>query len=588
MYKFIIIDRQKGNFNERIKILKKKFSPDEIPVLSEDGGGIWETPNETIAKSFIKMGICETLKQKEDRLKNEKLANSILSNQEDEPITLEAATEDLSDFAEYFHDLATEQKYFQRKDNHKIMSFRDIDILITSYFESINKNSSGLIRELARRMESRAHENGVEMFTRFGIKDDNIYYQLNNEKCVEIKLDGWNIIDIQSRDIKFRPIIAKSNQVEPIHTDKNISEFINLFRCGSHKEEILVSGALISGVVPKIPSPLINIVAPHSSGKSKIANRIKLTIDPIEKSEQGFLLPNTKRDLILTLSQHPCFILDNISNIRDSLSDIISAAITGASVPDRKLYTDDDLLIKSLYTFVVFTGITDNVKLADLRARTIDLNVTYSEDQTMSERELTNEFNSQLPELLGCIFNHVVEYLNYDTDVIPPNKYRMIDYYKILKIIEPHFSLNINEILFDDMCEKSLENIYNESIGRYLINKLVHDGTGDIGCILMGENENEYMNMTQLFNMMKGDQHSDALYANSATMGKGFIRIESDLKKYGITRIQKSLKSNLFKFEYIPQEGKYQLYSIDEVDEVNELGEIDEFDDVENFNGFKI
>ena len=559
-YKFIIIKGHKGSYNAELKNIKDNYSKVDMPHLLKGGGGkIMVSSNVDLVEHLETYGIVTTKIDEYQLLQH--------SNEEKQkPIALDAATEGLLNYADFFSDMVTEKMYAQIKGDNKIKPFQHIEVVITQYFESINENSSSLIQELKRRLISRAQDNEVEMFTRIGSKNGNIYYQLDVNKCVEITSEGWSIIDISSRDIKFRPIKGKADQVEPIHTDKNIKDFIDLFRCSSEEEEFFVSGVLISGMIPGTPTPLINIVCPQGSGKTAVANRFKLVIDPIINDAQGFLLPTTKRDLILTLSQHPCFILDNLSNVKDNLSDIISASITGASVPDRRLYTDDELLIKSLYVFVVFTGITDSVKMADLRARTVDLNVTYNKAQTMGATAFMSEFTTALPELLGCIFNHVVEYLNYEGDVMPPKKYRMVDYYKILKIIEDLYDVDTDDMICNDMTDKSFDNIYNESIGRYLVNKLISEGSDGIGGVLLTDNDDMYMNMSQLLNMMKHDQHSDSLYANSNTLGKGFIRIEEDLRKYGIIRTRKTPKSNLYKFEYLPESAD-SLINDDDIEE---------------------
>lgn len=548
------LTKMRGDFKRLNQHLKQQPEPTHIPVRS--GKNTWVTPDKDVFDRFIRLGICETVKQRNERIDKLRDDRQVALEEKLEklPITLEEATEGLCNYAEYFVDIATDQMYIQEK-NGIITSFKKISVIITKYFEHINENSSVLHQELSRRMEARALTNQFEMFTRMGFTNGNVYYQLDNTRCVEITFEGWNIIDSVSKNIKFRPVKGKRDQVTPIETDKNISDFMDLFRCKFDSERFTIAGALIAGMLPHIDHPVINVYGDKGSGKSTIANGVKLTIDPVIFEKQGFQIPNTKRELLLALSQHPCMILDNLSYIKDSLSDIISAAVTGVSIPNRKLYTDDDMLILSMHTFAIITGLVDNIKLADLRSRSVKLTVHYTKKQSMTSEQLRTEFDTQLPEMLGAIFNHVAEYLDCPKDFKPPSGYRLTDYYKILCIISGHFGLVYDDVesMFAQKLDENREiDIYTESIGRFLIDRLVGSGTSGIGKWLLNSDGNKYFTMSKLHAFMR-EKKADNQYHNATTLGKGFARVSNDLALYGITMERKSPKSNVFTITYAPE-----------------------------------
>ena len=146
-HNFHIIKGKVGLYNKQIKRLMKEYRMFDEPVPA--GSDIFKTPHQKFVKYMCDIGICETTKQRKLRIHTESVAAEIISTSKvDERISLEDATAGLLEYADYFTDIATDQKYVQRKDDNNIVPFNNVEMIITSYFASSPKRRTGIVDSL--------------------------------------------------------------------------------------------------------------------------------------------------------------------------------------------------------------------------------------------------------------------------------------------------------------------------------------------------------------------------------------------------------------------------------------------------------
>ena len=84
---------------------------------------------------------------------------------------------------------------------------------------------------------------------------------------------------------------------------------------------------------------------------------------------------------------------DNITSIRDWLSDILSRAVTGEGFTKRKLYTDDEDILFAYRRLLILTGIGLVVTKPDLLDRSLIIGVERIPDsERIPEEQLDADF----------------------------------------------------------------------------------------------------------------------------------------------------------------------------------------------------
>src|SRR6185436_14733598 len=112
---------------------------------------------------------------------------------------------------------------------------------------------------------------------------------------------------------------------------------------------------------------------------------------------------------------------DNISTIRDSISDQLCRAVSGSGSSKRALYTDDDDIIHTFKRIVGFNGINLGATKPDLLDRGLIIELErIDETRQLKPEDLMKQFEELRPQLLGYIFDILVKVLNWKNDANSP------------------------------------------------------------------------------------------------------------------------------------------------------------------------
>lgn len=119
-------------------------------------------------------------------------------------------------------------------------------------------------------------------------------------------------------------------------------------------------------------------------------------------------------NLFNSVSHNYITYFDNISIVKEWISDVICRAVTGSGFSKRQLYTDDEDIIYHFLRCIGLNGINMGATKADLLDRSIIilLERILKEKRKRSE-EIWKKFNEIKSQLLGYIFDIIVKVLNY-------------------------------------------------------------------------------------------------------------------------------------------------------------------------------
>lgn len=338
----------------------------------------------------------------------------------------------LGSTAKYFTD-ETNEPYaaFEIDGHYELMAVRKrrFQLYLTKlYFDENNSapDPKALTQALSV-LEVRAvfSESEHKLIYRVGFHDEAIYYDLANKKHEIVRITPGKceivnnslILFLRGRSMKsqvcpdfsvtpselfalfekhFRVKSAKNNSDDPIVQPKDDMK----------KNLILFAVYLVSCFIPAINHTILIIHGEKGAAKTTTMRLIKALVDP-EKTDV-LSMPTSKLDLVVTLSNRYMAAFDNLGNLSAEKSDLLCMAATGGSFSKRKLYSDDDENIISFRRCIILNGINIVTNRPDLLDRAILQELPrISPGKRKTEQEVFDEFDKDLPKMLGGIFNTI-------------------------------------------------------------------------------------------------------------------------------------------------------------------------------------
>jgi len=206
--------------------------------------------------------------------------------------------------------------------------------------------------------------------------------------------------------------------------------------------------------------PILVLIAEQGASKSTTCKLIiRSLLDPGLMGIQGF--PTNRQDMVIAANHTHILIYDNLRYLSKKWSDTLCIASTGGMDPTRKLYTDQELVNHPFQVPLVLNGIHDFIEEPDLASRCVRLELnSIPEDMRRDEKEFTEEFNADLPE----IFKGILELTGKILEKLPTAKVthpeRMLGYVRYLASAE--------EVL--GMAPSKLQSVYSS-----ILNDAQHD-----------------------------------------------------------------------------------------------------------------
>jgi hypothetical protein len=308
-----------------------------------------------------------------------------------------------------------------------------------------------------------------------------IYYDMTDSlwHVVKISSDDWGIVESTSADapIKFTRY-NQTPQVMPVHQYPAdiFDQFMNLTNVNGEQNKLLLKVYIVSLFVPGIAHVILNLHGEKGSAKTFLMWMIKQLIDP---SKPALLTIHKDRDeFIQQLSHNYVAFYDNLKRIPDWLSDEVCKAVTGIGHTKRKLYSNDDDIVYEYKRCPGFNGINVGLTEPDALDRSILIElIRILQGHRRPEAELIQEFERIKPQLLGYIFDVLVETLKIRPTVRLNNLPRMADFAlwgEAISRAMGNAPLEFINAYYENIGKQNLEAIEKHPLGQ-AIEKLYED-----------------------------------------------------------------------------------------------------------------
>jgi energy-coupling factor transporter ATP-binding protein EcfA2 len=235
--------------------------------------------------------------------------------------------------------------------------------------------------------------------------DGSYWYHLGPETYLRVDRYGQEIR--KTSDVLFRSEAdahALPMPQKPGHMT-GLTAFRELVPC-SDDDWILFVGWLLLALRPESQYMALQISGETGAGKTTLARMAGRLVDP--RGTEISDAPTSERAFYSVASHRHVMILDNVSRLRQSDSDLFCRALLGGGYLAGKLYSDLDSVSMSGTWPLVFTSISEITTQTDLLSRSILIHLpTLEESERMDEADLWMRFEAIRPLILWDLFDAI-------------------------------------------------------------------------------------------------------------------------------------------------------------------------------------
>ncbi len=238
---------------------------------------------------------------------------------------------------------------------------------------------------------------------RCGRLDGKIYIDLCNDKwqAIELSKDGYKIVD--NPPLRFRR--RKGMKALPMpESGGTIMDFRRFVNVPDERGFILVVSWLLAALSGHGPFPVLIVVGEQGTSKSTLMSLLRQLVDP--NTAPLRTLPREVRDLFIAANSAWVLAFDNLSNMKDWISDALCRLATGGGFATRTLYTDEDEMLFDAMRPIMMNGIENVAPRGDLIDRAIVLILEpIAEESRKTAKEIQADFDAAAPRILGALLD---------------------------------------------------------------------------------------------------------------------------------------------------------------------------------------
>jgi hypothetical protein len=173
---------------------------------------------------------------------------------------------------------------------------------------------------------------------------------------------------------------------------------------------------LLSALRPAGPFPILCLNGEQGSTKTTLARLARRLIDPNVADTRT--APKDETDLLIAARNGWIINLDNLSKIKDWLSDALCRIATGGGFGARQLYTNTDEVLFEAKRPIIVNGIPTLATRPDLGDRCLVLILpTMPKRKRITESTFWERFDDRAPRVLGVLLDCVVRALRGEAAV---------------------------------------------------------------------------------------------------------------------------------------------------------------------------
>lgn len=226
-------------------------------------------------------------------------------------------------------------------------------------------------------------------------------------RAVHVQPGSWTIGPHEA--VRFR----RPNAMKPLPTPRRggsiraLRRFVNV---ATDEDFLLLVAWITAALRPTGPYPVLLVEGEQGSAKSTLSRAMRHFVDPCKAPLR--CEPRDARDLAVAAGNAHVVGLDNLSSLRDWLSDALCRLATGGGFATRMLYADFDEAVFDAMRPVIINGIAAPASRPDLLDRAILLTLpTIPEAERRTERAFWSDLESAEGKILGALLDLVAEAL---------------------------------------------------------------------------------------------------------------------------------------------------------------------------------
>jgi hypothetical protein len=315
------------------------------------------------------------------------------------------------------------------RETHPVRSVRFRDWLLIRFFgEHGRAPNTQLLTDALNTIRAVAVYRGPEMpvFVRVAEHEGEVYIDLGNENwdAVRVTREGFEVVPHPPIAFVRKAGFARLPYPAGEGTIDDLRPFLNI---GSDGDFMLVAAWTAFSLSPRGPYPVLVLQGEQGSAKSTTVRVLRSLVDPAVEPLRA--LPKNERDLAIAAGNAWILAFDNLSGIRDQLSDALCRLATGGGFATRQLYTDDEEIIFSAKRPIILNGIDDIATRGDLQERSLLVSLpSIPEERRVEEAAFWEDFETAKPRIFGTLLEGVSAALRNAEAVHLERKPRMADF----------------------------------------------------------------------------------------------------------------------------------------------------------------
>ena len=281
-----------------------------------------------------------------------------------------------------------------------------------------------------------------EVHVRLASRDGAIYLDLGDEwwGAIQIDADGWRL-DVEP-PVRFRrPRGMRALPVPVPAAGEGWSALRELLHVEDEDTWVLIVAWLIGTLHPSGPYPVLALAGEQGTAKSTTGRILRSLVDPSEAMLRS--PPREDRDLVVAARNSHIVAFDNLSSIREWLSDALCRIATGGGYSARQLYTDGEEVIYSDRRPILLTSIEDVATRGDLADRAIAVHLALMPERVRrTETEIEAVLARIRAQVLGDLLDAASTALRRRQEIQLDTLPRMADFAEWIVAAEPALPWN--------------------------------------------------------------------------------------------------------------------------------------------------
>lgn len=278
-------------------------------------------------------------------------------------------------------------------------------------------------------MASEAFDNPQEeVFGRMFNKDGGYCISLDRYGRKIVKIEPGSVKHTNASKLDVNIYIAPNNldipsPIKDVDIKHCVEEFANTFRLTKVQALFLVT-YLINNFIQDTPNMLALLIGPEGSGKTVLAKFLISSINPCQNIINSI---SEKRDIVAYAKTNCILGFDNVSKLSPKAQDLLCMILTGGSVSERRLHSNNEMEYVELNASIIMFAISLELK-PDLAERTILIDLTNAK----GSKERLSTLNKKLDQLRNKFFSALIQLFANVLEELPSikieNLTRMGDY----------------------------------------------------------------------------------------------------------------------------------------------------------------